>query len=52
VVPIKDAQPAKVKLTLLPFQLESLHWMKKQEKSIWHGGMLAVRIALELSSHY
>ncbi|KAG7096575.1 hypothetical protein E1B28_003995 [Marasmius oreades] len=39
--PVKAEQPAGIKLTLLPFQLESLHWMRKQEKGIWRGGMLA-----------
>ncbi|KAK7689056.1 hypothetical protein QCA50_007747 [Cerrena zonata] len=33
--------PAGLKVTLLPFQRESLFWMKNQEKSIWHGGLLA-----------
>ncbi|KAG1775703.1 SNF2 family N-terminal domain-containing protein [Suillus placidus] len=28
-------------VTLLPFQQESLFWMRKQEQGIWHGGMLA-----------
>ncbi|KAF8211650.1 SNF2 family N-terminal domain-containing protein [Mycena galopus ATCC 62051] len=41
VVPTKAAQPANLKLTLLPFQQESLFWMKKQEAGIWNGGMLA-----------
>jgi DNA repair protein RAD16 len=40
--PQKAEQPANLKLTLLPFQQESLFWMRKQEKGIWHGGMLAV----------
>jgi DNA repair protein RAD16 len=31
-----------MKATLLPFQLEGLFWMRKQEKTIWNGGMLAV----------
>jgi DNA repair protein RAD16 len=26
---------------LLPFQLESMTWMRKQEEGVWHGGMLA-----------
>ncbi|KIK07632.1 hypothetical protein K443DRAFT_673209 [Laccaria amethystina LaAM-08-1] len=39
--PTKAKQPANLKLTLLPFQCESLYWMRKQEKGIWHGGMLA-----------
>ncbi|KAI0676710.1 SNF2 family N-terminal domain-containing protein [Trametes maxima] len=41
VVPKKAEQPSNLKVRLLPFQLESLYWMKEQEKSIWHGGMLA-----------
>jgi hypothetical protein len=32
-----------MKTKLLPFQLEGLFWMRKQEKTIWNGGMLAVR---------
>lgn len=42
VTPQKAEQPANLKLTLLPFQQESLFWMRKQEEGIWHGGMLAV----------
>jgi hypothetical protein len=42
VIPTKAPQPANLKLTLLPFQQESLYWMRKQETGIWHGGMLAV----------
>ena len=42
ITPEKAEQPAGLKVTLLPFQQESLWWMRKQEKSIWHGGMLAV----------
>ncbi|KAK8849448.1 hypothetical protein IAR55_004781 [Kwoniella newhampshirensis] len=44
VVPVKpitmEAHPS-LKLTLLPFQKESLYWMKKQEEGPWKGGMLA-----------
>lgn len=43
VKPAECQQPAGIKLTLLPFQRESLHWMKKQEEGPWKGGMLAVR---------
>lgn len=43
VVPTEAKQPSNLKLTLLPFQRESLFWMRKQEQGIWHGGMLAVR---------
>jgi DNA repair protein RAD16 len=48
VVPTKADQPANLKLTLLPFQRESLFWMKKQEAGIWNGGMLAVSFVLVL----
>ncbi|KAF7969408.1 hypothetical protein HWV62_27403 [Athelia sp. TMB] len=41
VKPTKAEQPANLKVTLLPFQQESLHWMREQEKGIWSGGMLA-----------
>lgn len=44
VTPVKpvamDAHPS-LKLKLLPFQKESLYWMKKQEEGQWKGGMLA-----------
>ena len=42
VIPQRAEQPANLKLTMLPFQLESLFWMRNQEKGIWNGGMLAV----------
>lgn len=35
-----EAHPS-LKLTLLPFQKESLYWMRKQEEGPWKGGMLA-----------
>ncbi|KAJ4000578.1 SNF2 family N-terminal domain-containing protein [Lentinula boryana] len=38
---VESQQPAGIKLTLLPFQRESLHWMRKQEEGPWKGGMLA-----------
>ncbi|KAL0949077.1 hypothetical protein HGRIS_009172 [Hohenbuehelia grisea] len=41
VQPEQAEQPANLKVTLLPFQRESLSWMRKQEKGIWNGGMLA-----------
>lgn len=41
--PTMAPQPANLKLTLLPFQQESLYWMREQEKGIWRGGVLAVR---------
>lgn len=44
-LPPKTAQRAKqpdgMKLTLLPFQQEALHWMVEQEKSKYNGGILA-----------
>ncbi|WVQ75250.1 hypothetical protein IAR50_004863 [Cryptococcus sp. DSM 104548] len=44
VAPVKpttmEAHPS-LKLTLLPFQKESLYWMKQQEVGPWKGGMLA-----------
>ena len=40
----KAEQPEELKIDLLPFQLESLHWMREQEKGEWHGGMLAVSL--------
>lgn len=42
VVPEKAEQPEELKIELLPFQLESLYWMRKQEEGEWCGGMLAV----------
>ena len=42
VIPQKAEQPANLKVTLLPFQQESLYWMRKQEQGVWRGGMLAV----------
>lgn len=42
VTPEKAEQPAGLKVTLLPFQRESLFWMRKQEGGIWKGGLLAV----------
>ncbi|KAG9034356.1 DNA repair protein rad16 [Tulasnella sp. JGI-2019a] len=40
--PQKAEQPADLKAQLLPFQQESLYWMRKQEEeSVWKGGCLA-----------
>ncbi|THH13328.1 hypothetical protein EW146_g6873 [Bondarzewia mesenterica] len=39
--PKKAEQPAGLKVTLLPFQQESLYWMRKQEFGPYSGGMLA-----------
>lgn len=41
IVPTQSAPPPGLKLQLLPFQKESLDWMKKQELGVWKGGMLA-----------
>ncbi|KAF8681259.1 SNF2 family N-terminal domain [Rhizoctonia solani] len=41
VAPQKADQPEGLKVTLLPFQRESLYWMRKQETGPWAGGMLA-----------
>ncbi|KAH7344048.1 SNF2 family N-terminal domain-containing protein [Rhizoctonia solani] len=41
VAPEKAPQPEGLKVTLLPFQQESLYWMRKQETGPWSGGMLA-----------
>ncbi|OAV97831.1 hypothetical protein PTTG_25838 [Puccinia triticina 1-1 BBBD Race 1] len=41
VEPSKAEQPDGLELTLLPFQLEGLYWMKKQEAGPWSGGVLA-----------
>ncbi|EIM85522.1 uncharacterized protein STEHIDRAFT_59279 [Stereum hirsutum FP-91666 SS1] len=42
VEPKKAEQPSGLKATLLPFQQESLYWMRKQEFGPNSGGMLAV----------
>eukprot|EP00123_Amoebidium_parasiticum_P016332 comp23393_c0_seq1/m.38771 comp23393_c0_seq1/g.38771 ORF comp23393_c0_seq1/g.38771 comp23393_c0_seq1/m.38771 type:complete len:846 (-) comp23393_c0_seq1:948-3485(-) len=34
-------QPPQLKLKLLPFQKEGVAWLKKQEHTIFHGGILA-----------
>ncbi|KAG8825223.1 hypothetical protein FRC17_008798, partial [Serendipita sp. 399] len=39
--PVPGVQPSELKIKLLPFQLESLTWMRKQENGEWGGGMLA-----------
>lgn len=41
VTPEKAVQPEGLTRKLLPFQLEGLAWMTKQEKGPWAGGMLA-----------
>lgn len=47
VTPKKAPQPEGLKVTLLPFQQESLYWMRQQEKGPWSGGMLAVSSTIE-----
>ena len=42
VEPQKAEQPSALKVTLLPFQQESLFWMRKQEFGQYSGGLLAV----------
>lgn len=44
IIPEKAGQPSGLKVTLLPFQQESLWWMRKQENTVWHGGLLAVSV--------
>jgi len=39
--PQKAIQPDGLTIKLLPFQLEGVDWLIKQEKSGWKGGMLA-----------
>ncbi|KAI0285276.1 SNF2 family N-terminal domain-containing protein [Russula brevipes] len=41
VEPQKAEQPSRLRVTLLPFQRESLHWMRKQESGHYAGGLLA-----------
>jgi DNA repair protein RAD16 len=36
-----EQQPKDVLVSLLPFQLEGLNWLIKQEESIYKGGILA-----------
>jgi DNA repair protein RAD16 len=42
ITPEKADPPAGLKLNLLPFQLEGLGWLRKQESCDFHGGVLAV----------
>lgn len=39
--PSKAPQPDFIAQKLLPFQLEGLDWMKRQEGGPWRGGMRA-----------
>ncbi|KAH6589316.1 hypothetical protein BASA61_005646 [Batrachochytrium salamandrivorans] len=38
---VESPQPADINIKLLPFQLEGLHWMLKQEEGPFAGGILA-----------
>jgi DNA repair protein RAD16 len=40
--PQKAEQPSGLRITLLPFQQESLYWMRMQESGKYAGGLLAV----------
>jgi DNA repair protein RAD16 len=48
VEPQKAEQPSGLRVTLLPFQQESLYWMRNQEFGRYAGGLLAVSLALLL----
>jgi DNA repair protein RAD16 len=48
VEPQKAEQPSGLRATLLPFQQESLYWMRNQEFGQYAGGLLAVSLALFL----
>lgn len=37
----QDPQPEGLTLTMLPFQLEGLYWLRNQEKTEFRGGVLA-----------
>ena len=43
--PQKAEQPSGLGVTLLPFQQESLYWMRMQESGKYTGGLLAVSLA-------
>jgi DNA repair protein RAD16 len=46
--PLKAEQPSGLRVTLLPFQQESLYWMRNQEFGRYAGGLLAVSLAFLL----
>jgi DNA repair protein RAD16 len=48
VAPQKAEQPSRLRATLLPFQQESLYWMRNQEFGQYAGGLLAVSLVLLL----
>ncbi|KAI0034397.1 SNF2 family N-terminal domain-containing protein [Vararia minispora EC-137] len=41
ITPVRAEQPSGLRVTLLPFQQESLYWMRKQELGPYAGGLLA-----------
>jgi DNA repair protein RAD16 len=41
IIPERAEQPEGMTVQLLPFQLEGLNWLLKQEESIYNGGILA-----------
>lgn len=45
VEPQKAEQPLGLKAVLLPFQQESLYWMRNQEFGQYAGGLLAVSLS-------
>ncbi|EWC46267.1 DNA repair protein RAD16 [Drechslerella stenobrocha 248] len=41
-IPVEKAQqPEGLSLTMLPFQLEGLNWLRQQEQTVFNGGILA-----------
>jgi DNA repair protein RAD16 len=48
VEPKKAEQPSGLRAILLPFQQESLYWMRNQEFDQYAGGLLAVSLSLLL----
>ena len=40
IVPVRDPQPAAINRRLKPFQLEGLNWMRRQEQTVYKGGLL------------
>jgi hypothetical protein len=52
IAPVQMPAPEGLRLSLLPFQRESLYWMKEQEKGVWKGGMLADEMGMgKVGSH-
>ena len=40
IVPTRDPQPAAINRRLKPFQLEGVNWMRRQEQTVYKGGLL------------